>query len=624
MHTSMFAYIVSALNILHHHVEGISIVDTPLPVQRNLFESVPKGYVSKDVTHTKQVPNLEAAHIGSVGNGQKRVEPAQFKEGSIFTLGSADCLENMMRAHTQLYSNSKSEVQQALKAIRLQLFDELGADRKWRSGGGTVIMNLKALELSLLKIEAQQRVNQSLTQLENYLLENIMKLIYELRSFSKIPAERIWFNCHIKQFFKGSNSMFLRDEYSKAVRRAQLPINRTPIGMTEYDETGRAIRIAAGPHMPSWLSEILTSPSRIEESEVVQRNMPQDIVDFVRLFNSRDGGTSISDFEPIVERLSQAVENPPSKKLDPQVNSLRVELIALAAQSFALKNTEKVDEEWVFPYFIHLMRLTKLASEPEDRIHAEGLVNFSQLAVPALRSQFIQEYPAALKEIIEKDFKYGGISLVFDRVLSNGPDKELRQTALELRGVFERMQNFQLNGNVAPPRVVNLRLGMISGNPLNFLKKGKFHPFFQEIGGKWTNEIPMINKAQPTLELAGSSTADQLVEKEVENWIRLTTDLKKNFLLSSGASAYSKMIAEEVLFAGGILAFKKFKTLPISKRGFESIYKTSLTTLKNLANDHISPSSQSPKKTLLGSLAIRFSSLIKNTSNETKFNSKFL
>jgi hypothetical protein len=75
------------------------------------------------------------------------------------------------------------------------------------------------------------------------------------------------------------------------------------------------------------------------------------------------------------------------------------------------------------------------------------------------------------------------------------------------------------------------------------------------------------------------------------------------------------MMAEEVIFAGGLLAFKKFRTLPIGKRGFENLYKTSLTTLKNLENESISQTAQSPKGTIFSSLANKFSDLIANKSN---------
>ncbi|KAA1112780.1 hypothetical protein PGT21_009698 [Puccinia graminis f. sp. tritici] len=362
--------------------------------------------------------------------------------------------------------------------------------------------------------------------------------------------------------------------------------------------------------MPPSLSGFLTAPSRIEESQVFKKNTPQDIIDFVRLFNAQQAEINVSDFEPIIERLAHALENPPSRNLDPQANSLRVELIGLAARTFALKNAQSHDEEWVFPFFTHLMRLTKLASGPEDRIQAEELVQFLQLVKPSIHRQFIQEYPIVLKDIIEKDFKCNGIKTVFDRVLSNGPEKELRKTALELQTIFERMQNFHFHGNLVPSRVENLRLEKIPGHPLALLKNARFPQFLQALGGKWTREIQTINRFQPSSELAIISTADLFVEREAENWTRLTNDLKHKFLLSSSASTSSRMMAEEVLFAGGLLAFKKFRTLPIQKRGFESLYKTSLTTLKNLENDIISQSAQSTKNTILSSLANKFSYLI--------------
>ncbi|KAA1112779.1 hypothetical protein PGT21_009660 [Puccinia graminis f. sp. tritici] len=95
----------------------------------------------------------------------------------------------MMRAHAQLHSKSESEVQQALRVIRSQLFKQIGADRKWRSGGSIAIMNLKALEVVLLKIDAKDRVDGSLTELERYVLRNAMQIIYDLRSFSDLRAE---------------------------------------------------------------------------------------------------------------------------------------------------------------------------------------------------------------------------------------------------------------------------------------------------------------------------------------------------------------------------------------------------------------------------------------------------
>jgi hypothetical protein len=160
------------------------------------------------------------------------------------------------------------------------------------------------------------------------------------------------------------------------------------------------------------LSGFLTAPSRIEESQVFKKNTPQDIIDFVRLFNTQQAETNVSVFEPIIESLARALENSPSGNLDPQANSLRVGLIALAARSFALKNTQKShDEEWIFPFFTHLMRLTKLASEPEDRIQAEELVQFLQLVKPSIHRQFIQECKSILSQSNEND-EYEGLNAI--------------------------------------------------------------------------------------------------------------------------------------------------------------------------------------------------------------------
>ncbi|KAA1096248.1 hypothetical protein PGT21_010257 [Puccinia graminis f. sp. tritici] len=610
MYKSLFMQIIAALNLLH--VKGISIYDTPLPMERKLLGNKSGGHVTKNLLSTNQISKVKPARLESLERGQNIFDPIRVKqnEGSIFTL---DCLENMMRAHAQLHSKSESEVQQALRVIRSQLFNQIGADRKWRSGGSIAIMNLKALEVVLLKIDAKDRVDGSLTELERYVLRNAMQIIYDLRSFSDLRAERVWFSRQIKQFFVNSNSVFLRDEYSQAVRRAQ--IGQAPLDIAQYDQIRGIVRIPGGPHMPPSLSGFLTAPSRIEESQVFKKNTPQDIIDFVRLFNAQQAETNVSDFEPIIERLAHALENPPSRNLDPQANSLRVELIALAARTFALKNTQSHDEEWVFPFFTHLMRLTKLASGPEDRIQAEELVQFLQLVKPSIHRQFIQEYPIVLKDIIEKDFKCNGIKTVFDRVLSNGPEKELRKTALELQTIFERIQNFHFHGNLVASRVENPRLEKIPGHPLALLKNAQFPQFLQALGGKWARETQTINRFQPSLELAIIGTADLLVEREAENWTRLTSDLKHKFLLSSSASTSSRMMAEEVLFAGGLLAFKKFRTLPIQKRGFESLYKTSINTLKNLENDIISQSAQSARNTILCSLSNKFSYLIANKSD---------
>ncbi|PLW14902.1 hypothetical protein PCANC_14768 [Puccinia coronata f. sp. avenae] len=539
---------MSALNLFH--VNGVSIVHGPPPVEKELMVKE----ISEFPAASQETNSGRPEHLEDGMHERTCLEPIRAKsaEGSIFTVDSFKTLQKIMDVHPHLDSKSKAEVRQALKVIRSQLFDQVDENKNRLLGGSIAIINFKALEHLLSKTDAKAR-NEGLTKTERYLVENSLKIFYDLRSFSKLPAERIWFNHQIKEFLSTSDSIFLMDEYSKAVRQAQ--VDQFLLDITQNNR-GRN-------HS---LLRFLNAPTRIEGNQVPNGDTPQDITDFVTLFNAGATETNVSDFKPIVERLYQALESPSAVNQDPQANSFRVELIALAARSFATKSKPNLHEDWDFPFFTHLMRLTKLASEPEERLQAEGLVQFSQLVNPPLNTQFIQQYPVILKDIIIQDFKHSGVKRVFDRIISNGPEDELRNIALGFKSSLERIQMVHYQGRLPSPQVEKSRLGNIAPHPLEFLRNAH--------GSRKMREKSFPNHPEPYLGL--------------------------NFLKNALATKSSRLMAGEVIFASGLLAKMR---LSKSLREFETLYKTSQTILKKFSHDSISSLPPSKKNNFFGSLA---------------------